>query len=136
MEAGNSILLYGSEIWAPILQTRTRAKKLLSAQRIAALRVTSSFRTVSTQAVLVTAGMTPTDLQAIERRMIFNVRHSMTQPESIEAIRHEVFLRWQSRWENEEHGRWTYELIPVSKVRKNRKYGEVDYYLTRQMFAT
>ena len=66
MEAGNSILLYGSEIWAPALETRTRATQLLSAQRIAALRVIASYRTVSISAVLVIAGMIPIDLQATE----------------------------------------------------------------------
>ena len=85
----------------PTLEARTRARKLLSVQRIAALRVISSYRTVSSQAVLVIAGMTPIDLQAIESKMIFNARHSMTQSENIEAIRDEVFLRFQSRWENE-----------------------------------
>ena len=55
--------------------------------RIAVLRVITSYRAVSTLAVLVIAGMTAIDLPAIERRMIFNARHSMTQPESTEAIR-------------------------------------------------
>ena len=110
-------LLYASEIWALTLETRTRARKLLSAQRIVALRVI--------------AGITPIDLQAIERSMICNVRYSMTQSENVEAIKHEVFLRWQSRWENEQHGRWTYKLIPELQVWKNRKYVEVDYHLTQ-----
>ena len=83
MMAGNSTL-----------ETRTRARKLLSAQRIATLRVISSYRTVSTQASIVIAGMTPIHLQTIERSMLFNARHSMTQPESVEAIKQEVFLRW------------------------------------------
>ncbi|XP_073831444.1 uncharacterized protein [Musca autumnalis] len=62
MEASNSILLYGSEIWAPALRTQVRASKLLSVQRTSALRVTSADRTVSVGAVR--AGMIPIDLQA------------------------------------------------------------------------
>ena len=58
-ETENSILPYGSEFWAPTLETQTRARKLLSAQRIAALRAKSSYRAVSTQAILVKAGMMP-----------------------------------------------------------------------------
>ncbi|XP_075162731.1 uncharacterized protein LOC142235362 [Haematobia irritans] len=50
-------LPYRSEIWVPTLQRQTRANKLLSAQKTAALIVTSSYRTVSVEVVIVIEGM-------------------------------------------------------------------------------
>ena len=55
------------DMWASNLETQTRPKKLLSAQRIAALRVISLYRVVSTQVI---AGLAHINLQEIERRMI------------------------------------------------------------------
>lgn len=74
MEVINSILLYGSEVWASTLEKRNRAKRLLAVQRTAALRVTSAYRTVSTDAILVIAGIIPIDLQALERKNTFKMR--------------------------------------------------------------
>lgn len=134
MESCTSILLYGSEIWADTLETRSRAKTLLSVQRLAALRVTSAYRTVSAPSVLVIAGMTPIDLQARERMKIFIEKQNNPQAAlAIEAIRQETAEKWQRRWNNEVCGRWTYKLIPNIKTWVNREYGEVTYYITQML---
>ena len=52
----------------------------------------SSFRTVSTQALRKIAKMAPIDLQAMDRRMVFCARQITTQPQSIEAIKHEMLI--------------------------------------------
>ena len=55
----NSILLYGAEIWAEVLDLKTNRQGLTSVQRIGELRVAMAYRTVSADAVMVIAGVIP-----------------------------------------------------------------------------
>ena len=63
-----SILLYGAEILAKSLEQELRRKVLAKVQRTAALRLSSAYRTVSEQAILVISSSIPIDLLAEERR--------------------------------------------------------------------
>ena len=67
IEVANSIMLYGSEIWAETLEAKMRANSLVSVQRISALRIAAAYRIVSAPAVLVIASKILVDLQAAER---------------------------------------------------------------------
>lgn len=132
MEACNSILLYGCEIWAGSLKINHRAQKLLTAQRTAALRVASAYRTVSAPAVLVIAGMTPLDLQVEERMILFEARQNNPNESVCPAtIREETIKKWQIRWNNEKYGKWTAKLIPDVNKWINRRHGDINYYLTQ-----
>lgn len=139
METCNSILLYGSEIWGQTLQTAYRAKSLLSVQRTAALRVISSYRTVSEPAALVIAGMVPIDLQAMQRARLYTERSNTqriqdgAQMDHTQAIREETTERWQQRWTSENRARWTRRLIPDVRIWKERKHGDVNYYVTQML---
>lgn len=134
MEACNNILLYGCEIWAESLKVNQRAQKLLSVQRTAALRVASAYRTVSAAAVQLIAEMTPIDLQAEERRKLFSAKQSGEGGSpSVMQIKDETIQKWQTRWNEETHGRWTAKLIPVIKYWVNRNHGEVNYYITQML---
>lgn len=132
MEACNSILLYGCEIWARSLCTKQRAHKLLAVQRTAALRVTSAYRTVSASAVQVIAGMIPIDLVAEERLKLFEAKRNQNET-TMEEIKDETFEKWQSRWNQETYGRWTAKLIPNIRIWVNRKHGDVNYYITQMI---
>lgn len=133
MEAANSILLYGCEIWADTLKVKQRAKALLAVQRRGALRITSAYRTVSETAVLLIAGMTPIDVYAQERRKIWQAKLNHFELTTEEAIKQETLNQWQSRWSSARDGRWTARLIPDIRIWLNRKFGEVNYYLTQMM---
>lgn len=133
MEACNSILLYGCEIWARSLNVKQRAQKLITTQRIAALRVASAYRTVSAPAVQIIAGMTPIDLQAEERMQVFEARQNQNQPSSLDLIKTQTIQKWQNRWNRETQGRWTATLIPNIKVWIDRSHGDVNYYLTQML---
>ena len=54
-------MLYGSEIWAEMLEIKKRANSLVSLQKTAALRILSAYRSVSAPAVLVIADTTQGD---------------------------------------------------------------------------
>lgn len=134
MEASNSVLLYGSEIWGEKMNVRKRANALLAVQRSAALRVTSAYRTVSGSAVLVIAGMIPIDLQILERRRLWTTRQiNNVETEIEERTRYETLQRWQERWNADTRGRWTQRLIPNIEKWVNRHRGDVNYYLTQML---
>ncbi|XP_054288152.1 uncharacterized protein LOC129003849 [Macrosteles quadrilineatus] len=71
MSAVQSVLLYGSEVWADALNKEAYRSRLARVQRQAALRVASAYRTVSEPAILVIAGVIPVKLLAAERKAIY-----------------------------------------------------------------
>ena len=103
-----SILRYGSGIWAPAL-TDGQWKVLERVQRRVALRVISGYRTISLEASLVLAGLTPLHLELTGRGL----------------------AEWQHEWTTATKGEWTRRLIPELAPWLTRKHGEVNYYLTQ-----
>lgn len=120
-----SIILYGAPIWAPKMSQKGKTK-LSKVLRRVALRVASAYCTVSYNAIQVIADMPPIVLMANERQEIFdNVRK--------EDARSNLLRAWQSDWDSAESGRWTHRLIPKLDPWFNRKFGEVNYRLTRAL---
>ena len=68
MSTTQPVLLYGAEIWADSLDREYRKNMIGKIQRTAALRISSAYRTVSENAVLVISGTNPIDLLAKERK--------------------------------------------------------------------
>ena len=128
---------YAAPVRANALQNHAIQKKLFSAQRSAALRIVSAYRTVSTSAVLVLASVPPIDLLAEERQETFQLRKELTCTDLQEIARAKEAIRkdgrprlvekWQMRWHGEQTGRWTYRLIPELATWLNRKHGEVGF---------
>lgn len=100
-----SRLLYAAHVWA------TRASKygmnrvaLGSARRLAALRVTRCYRTVSTVAALFFAEMLPADLLAIERETVRRRRKAEPDANKNELdaeAREATVSEWERRWADE-----------------------------------
>lgn len=134
MSTVNAVLLYGSEVWADALGVKQKCKMLTAVQRTAALRVASAYRTVSVAAVLVISSSVPIDLMAAERRRVWLKRqiNGVGKTEREEA-RLQTLQEWQHHWNTDTSGRWTARLIPDVSVWVNRKFGEVDYYLTQML---
>ena len=74
----NSKLLYAAPIWTSAYNNHAIQKKLFSAQRGAALRIVSAYRTVSMSAVLVLVSVPPIDLLAKDRQETFQIRKELT----------------------------------------------------------
>ena len=68
ISATQSILLYGSEIWANVLKKKTYRERLTGVQYRSTLRIACSYRTVSVPADLVIAGVIPIELLALEEK--------------------------------------------------------------------
>ena len=124
----SSILRYGGPAWVTALQTKRNQVKLNSTFRLMAMRVASAYRTISSDAVCVIAGMIPMgitleeDSECYKRKNTIGIR---------KIVRAESLVKWQQTWDTAEKGRWTHRLIPILSTWVNRKHGEVNFYLTQ-----
>ncbi|XP_054272570.1 UDP-glycosyltransferase UGT5-like [Macrosteles quadrilineatus] len=128
MSSVQFVLLYGAEVWADALNKEAYRMRLARVQRQAALRVASAYRTVSEPAVLVIAGVIPVKLLAVERKAIYRRRG---EDEARTEERTRTYQLWQEGWEQETRGLWTRRLIQQVQPWVDRRYGEVDFYLTQ-----
>lgn len=125
----HSILLYAAPVWSRALQWNKYRKLLERVQRRMALRICCGFRTMSTDAALVLAGLLPIDIQ-IRRRC---QQYGNCKDADIEEGKFDV-VEWQQRWENlTDKAEWTKHLIPDIEKWTKRKHGEIDYYLTQML---
>lgn len=132
MSTVQSVLLYGAEFWAVVALSKEKyRKRLAQVQRQAALRVASSYRTVSEPAVLVIAGIAPIALLARERYAIYQRKTELNQKEVKKEEINRTYEAWQRLWEQESRGRWTARLIKSVKTWTQREHGEINYYLTQ-----
>ncbi|XP_054283423.1 uncharacterized protein LOC129000486 [Macrosteles quadrilineatus] len=125
MSAVQSVLLYGAEIWAHVLERRVFRDRLSRVQRRGALRVASAYRTVSEPAVMVIASVIPVFHLARERQAIYRRRPEVDRETAAREERNRSFDRWQREWEAESRGRWTARLIPSIRLWVEREHGEV-----------
>lgn len=121
-----SQLLYGAPVWQSVTENKRTCQKIGKIQRQMAIRVTSSYRTISSEAVGVIGSIPPIDLQIAERTAKYN-----GIPKSI--AHQNLMAQWQERWEHGTYGRWTFRLIPNIQNWVNRSYGEVDYYISQAL---
>lgn len=139
----HSQLLYAAPTFVRALNLKQNIREIQKAQRVSALRITSAYRTVSTSAVLVLAGIPPIDLLILEREEIYNQTQLISWANSQERTRKiseiknnardNIMVKWQERWNHDENGRWTYDLIPNIRVWMERRHGNMGYFLTQAM---
>lgn len=126
---------YGAPIWVSALQTKRNRTILNRTFRLAAMRVTSAYRTISMEAVCVIAGMVPIEIILREDSECYKkkVAQATSTKEVRMAQRIESMRKWQQEWEVSLKGRWTYRLIPNIQMWVDRKIGEVNFHLTQFM---
>ncbi|GBP31023.1 Putative 115 kDa protein in type-1 retrotransposable element R1DM [Eumeta japonica] len=130
-----SILIYGISICADALEIQEAWRKAGPVYRLSALRIASTFRTISQEAVCVISGTLPLRILAAERRALYHRKRSTAlsaEELSIEKRQNSI-NRWQLQWNAAAKRRWTHRLIPRIDVWINRSYGEVNYYLTQML---
>lgn len=129
-----SKIMYAAPTWQVAMEKITHRNRLLSVQRIAALRITSAYRTVSTSAALVLASIPPIDLLVSESRERYDrSREGVDIADIRRSTREDVLRHWQTRWRVEETGRWTHRIIGEIEPWVNRGHGEVSFYLTQAL---
>lgn len=77
-----------------------------------ARRVASTYKTLSTNAILVVAGVLPLHLMISERNVIHLSKKTGTIPPTREEMIADSLNKWQSEWQNSDTGGWTKRLIP------------------------
>lgn len=120
-----SIVLYGAKIWGRALKRKIYKDSLTKVQRKAAIRVVSSYRTISTNALLVIARTLPIHLAVDERCAVQDGANRKTASET-------TVHRWQEEWRVDTgKGQWTQRLIPNLEPWLERGFGETTYHLTQ-----
>ncbi|CAG9767721.1 unnamed protein product [Ceutorhynchus assimilis] len=102
----------------------------LMVQRQAAIRVTSAYRTTSTDALLVLAELPPIDL-LIEEAIAISKADTPERNAARRQSRETLLLKWQERWRSSNKGRWTARLITDIATWLDRKHGDTDHYMTQ-----
>ncbi|XP_025197550.1 zinc finger BED domain-containing protein 5-like [Melanaphis sacchari] len=97
---------------------------LLGAQRGALLAVTGAYRTTSTDALPVLAGVLPLDLAARQWGRLARSRRLGLGREHMDRVEEEGLAEWQARWEASEKGRLTYSYFPCVKESKMKRFLE------------
>lgn len=125
-------LLYASPIWAGEMVFEHNVRTLEGLQRKIALRTVMAYRTVSTSAILVVAGMVPAHLLAMERQRIHNQkRQGVTVDDILE--RQITMGMWQEEWNILSKGRWTRRLIKYVRRWSDRNFGSSNYHVTQML---
>jgi hypothetical protein len=70
-------LLYCSYVWAKNL-TQTNINKLKTIQRLFAIKIIRSYRTISYKSAVTIAGLTPIDLKIKEKNILHQIKHQTT----------------------------------------------------------
>lgn len=135
-------MCYGAPVWADRATIGAARRKLLQSQRLALLFLSKAYRTVSTEALPVLAGVLPVDLE-VQRRaaMYYSARETtdadflthrdrakisrLFKPQS--DVWDELLSEWQCRWDNSIKGRHLYQFFPSVRERLARTWLEVDH---------
>lgn len=98
-------ILYGAEFWYPRIKKKSMLKKkMCSAQRQVLLAITGAYRTTSTPALQVLAGVPPLDIE-IKRHI--NIKNRMDR----DIANRTCEADWQKEWDSTTKGRWTYRFF-------------------------
>ncbi|KAF9795912.1 hypothetical protein SFRURICE_017776 [Spodoptera frugiperda] len=133
---------YGAPVWADRATIGAVRRKLLQGQRLALIFLCKAYRTVSTEALPVLAGLLPVDLE-VQRRaaMYYNARPNFSANFLAQRDRNkiarllkpltdvwdELLIEWQCRWESSTKGRHLYQFFPSVHERLERTWLEVDH---------
>lgn len=135
-------MCYGAPVWADRATTGAVRRKLLQSQRLALIFLCKAYRTVSTEALPVLAGVFPVDLE-VQRRaaMYYSARQATDADFLLQRDRanisrlfkpqtdvwEELLSEWQCRWEKSIKGRHLYQFFPSVRERLAGTWLEVDH---------
>ncbi|CAH2216082.1 jg27626 [Pararge aegeria aegeria] len=121
---------YAAACWAERASLHVVRSLLLKAQRGPLILLTKAYRTVSTSALAVLAGVLPADLEVIRAGKTDLARESATKRE-LSSLRRgiwaEVETMWQQRWASDERGSHLRRFFPTVEGRLRATWVEPDY---------
>lgn len=94
--------------------------------------MTSAYKTSSTHALQVIAGVLPLDLEL--KLQAYKQKHKMELIDNndLERAQNDIIDTWQNRWNLNNKGRWTWKLIPSIRQRLNVPL-PLDHYTTQML---
>lgn len=149
-----AIVTYGIAAWGH-MPNKKHWRTLALAQRYALIGVTRAYRTVSTEAVQVIAGVLPIQLEAEKRMKAYYIRKGITfeienwyyrpiedggspdgwnkgaQKEAKERVFNSLLNRWQTEWETSIKGRATFAFFPDIRRRLQKTWIIVNHYTSQ-----
>ncbi|CAH0558572.1 unnamed protein product [Brassicogethes aeneus] len=123
-----SATLYGASQWVEALKHHKNVEMLDRVSRRLAIGITAAYRTVSTAAVQVVAGLPPMDLMVRERAHVKD-----NGPDSREWAREATLRAWQERWDGYEG--WAKTFIKNIGDWHSSKGRDVDHYVTQAIMG-
>jgi len=105
-----SVLHYGSLFWTTSTDLESYVRGMASVYRLTALREACAFRTVSSEAVSVIAGMLPIDIMSRDRQRRY-----------VKDVERNCMKEWQQHHPRED------ELIHSIQFSINQEHGEINY---------
>ncbi|KAJ8930758.1 hypothetical protein NQ314_016409 [Rhamnusium bicolor] len=130
-----STLLYGAPVWHNAMNVGKYQQTFERVQRKMLLRFTSAYRTASTMAIQVIAGVIPIEIQVEEKRYLYSKEHRQQTTIKKEARERSLDI-WQQNWQAESaKGQWTKRLIGDIRPWIKSKYRRTDYYTTQFLTA-
>lgn len=107
-------VVYAAEFWVPQTPRRTYIVSMGRLQRGALLAITKAYKTTSTDALQVVAGILPLDLEAriAPVRQLSLELNDEEWMRKIQEIRTEVHGEWQKRWETSPKGNTIKKYMP------------------------
>lgn len=124
-----AIVTYAAGCWWRRATTYMVRSALLRTQRQALILLTKAYRSVSSAALPVLAGVFPADLEVTRAGRIDDIRFSGRDcPGTVRSkITEELVAEWQRRWEGEEKGRELYRFFPDVGARLRFAWVAPDY---------
>lgn len=110
---------YAISVWGHTVSTRTSILSLAKLQRRALLGITTAYRTASTEALQVIAGIPPLDLELafISRSHRAKTLNPPQRDLELSLAKRDLMEAWQERWSSSSKGRHTYKWFPSVATR-------------------
>lgn len=118
-------IAYAVGAWGDRIGSRC-SRQILSIQRFMLLRITKAYRTVSTDALQVIAGIPPLDLvlqqlwriaqysrRGVRTFQDLDLPPQLTKAAAIRRIKQDTLVQWERRWANSAHADITHTYFPT-----------------------
>lgn len=129
-----AVLTYAAAVWYRRSSNFVVKRTLLRTQRPALILLTKAYRSCSSAALPVLAGVLPADLEICRAGRVAEEGHQLALKELREVkahIRSELVALWQERWQASEDGRDLYSFFPDVAVRLASDWIEPDYMVSQ-----
>ena len=93
--------------------------------------MTSSYRTVSKITILVISDGIPIGLKACEQKRVCETENVKGETVNVDDGRKRTIKHWQQKCNTETSGRWAVKLLLYITRWMERKFGEINHYLTQ-----